>query len=131
MSAADVINCDKARYIGFQIKKNLGNVLVTEAKTKMANKITTLDSLYNEVKLPAFVNRLVALAQQSHKLVKYLEQKFAAMQPSLFNDGYISKPDKPSFGKVIISSESEYNVHTPNKNADIVLDGGAFLRKVK
>lgn len=131
MSAADVINCDKARYIGFQIQKNLGNVLVSEAKTKMANKITTLDSLYNEVKLPAFFNRLVALAQQSHKLVKYLEQKFAAMPPSLFNDGYISKTDKPAFGKVIISSESEYNFHAPNKNADIVLDGGAFLRKVK
>ena len=79
MSEADVINCDKARYIGFQIQKNLGNALVSEAKTKMANKITTLDSLYNEVKLPAFVNRLVALAQQSHKLVKYLEQKFTAM----------------------------------------------------
>lgn len=125
MSAAD--NCDKALYIGFQIQNNSSNVLVSEAKTKTANKITTLDSLYIEVKLPAFFNRLVALAQQSHKLVKYLEQKFAAMQPSLFNDGYISKPDKPSFGKVIISRESEYNVHAPNKNADILLYDGAFL----
>ena len=42
MSAADVINCDKARYIGFQIQKNLGNVLVSEAKTKMANKISRI-----------------------------------------------------------------------------------------
>ena len=65
----------------------------------MVNKNITLDFLYNEVKLTAFFNRSIALAQQSHKLDKYLEQKFAAMQLSLFNDGYISKPHKPSFGK--------------------------------
>ena len=79
----------------------------------------------------AMFNRMITVATREDNMEDFFYYELTREPMSLFKNGMIRKADKPSFRKVIMPEEEAIK-KDDIKNCDTcVLDGGAFLHRVR
>lgn len=99
-----------------------------------------LDALKNAVPIEqkmVYINpeilftRLTAISQQQGEMEMYFEYEMSAFPLSLFKDGLMRKPDKPSLRKVLMPESFAVQKDQLPKDLVYVVDGGALLHRVR
>ena len=133
----DGVNCDKTEQVGAKIHEYLNKVTVTEATIKRSHQVKSLDHLLPGIQVekkkvsinPTLLfSRLIAIVQREEDMAPFLEYELTTIPTSLFKDNAMRKTDKSrlaqAFKQAVQPSER-------NTRAIHVLDGGAFLHRVK
>ena len=111
----DFVNCEKAEQVGREIQKSFDNTPITKCTLKRKDVIRPISSLIN-VKSSKNANttidhqvmfvRLTAIAYRIDSIKNVFDFELTAYPLSLFKEGVMRKPDKPSLLKVLMSEES-------------------------
>lgn len=135
----DHINCDETELVGSIIQENLDDVSVAAASIKRSEQVRTLGYLTTGVKIgkhrvvidPTLLfTRLIAIAQREDNIEKYFEFELTVVPTSLFKETALRKPTKSQLANVITDGV-ELSQSANDKEATLVLDGGALLHRVK
>ena len=136
----DEVNCEKAEEVGLTIQKSLDDMSVTNASIKPKDLIKPLESLQhgNKVKggmanidSKVMFNRMIAVAETEESLEQFFEYELTSEPMSIFKDGMMRKPDKPSFRKVLLPDSESLTLEEINRKVISIVDGGALLHKVR
>lgn len=133
----DNVTCDIADEIGFQIQEKWNDLKFSEISLKKKDRVKTLAHLSNScvigneqlhVDANRLFHRLVILGERSLDITVYFRYELTQYPTSLFCNGLMRKPDKPSLYKRytadIMSSQFP-------RGSVFVVDGGCLLHKVK
>ena len=113
----DFVNFEKAEQVGREIQKSFDNTPITKCTLKRKDVIRPISSLIN-VKSSKNANttidhhyqvmfvRLTAIAYRIDSIKNVFDFELTAYPLSLFKEGVMRKPDKPSLLKVLMSEES-------------------------
>ena len=133
----DKVNCDCADEIGWDIHKQLNGRKFTLAKLHRTDKIKTLSDMVNVCKVGGdrisldpniLFSHLVLMAERTGRTSEYFAFELTSVPMSLFKNGYIRKPDKPSLYR---KSVGDFNKELLPCPARYVVDGGYLLCKVR
>lgn len=125
-----------AEAVGMAIHKKMDNIIFTDAKISKADHLKPLAFLYSNIKVgkkEMYINpltlftRLVAMVQREDDIEKFFEYELSTLTLSMFKDGMMRKADKPQLRKHLIDNK----VKESDSQGEIVLDGGALLRRVR
>lgn len=75
--------------------------------------------------------RLTAIAQQEDEIEKYFQYEMSVFPLSLFKDGLMRKPDKPSLRKAIMPDSAALQRDQLPERLFYVIDGGALIHRVR
>ena len=75
--------------------------------------------------------RLAAIAQQEDDVARYFYYELSVFPPSLFRDGLMRKPDKPSLRKSLMSETDAIQKDNLPTLVFYTVDGGALLHRVR
>ena len=107
----DEVNCEKTEEVGLTIQRSLDDVSVTNASIKRKDLVKPLESLQhgNKVKggmanidSKVIFNRMIAVAVREESLEQFFEYELTSEPISIFKEGMMRKPDKPSLRKVLL-----------------------------
>ena len=127
------VNCEKSKEIGFAIQRSLDNLSLKSATIKRKDQIKPLESLQHKSKEtssmtgidPKFMfNRLVAVAIREDNIGPYFNHELTHKPMSLFKEGMMRKPDKPSIQKVVMPDETVITRDAIGQYSVSVIDGG-------
>jgi len=136
----DKVNAEEAEKVGQQIQNGLDNCFYSDAKIKRSEQVTTLESLQNTKATKDGVtmadpckmfNRLITIASREDDLEPMFEYELTFEPMSLFKEGLMRKPDKPTLRKVIMPDEDAVKKDSIKGCEEYVLDGGALLHRVR
>ena len=136
----DNVNCEKAEEVGKQIQTGLDNVFFHDAKIKRKDQLINLHALQQsksignkeETTNPTLMfNRLITVAAHEEDLEPFFEFELTYEPMSLFKQGMMRDPDKPSLRKVIMSDINAAKKEEMGIPDSYVLDGGALLHRVR
>ena len=139
-SQVDEVNCEQCESIGEKIQTSLNDKSFNDASIKRKDQVKPLSSLRNTIskkvgeKLPdpkALFNRMVTIAEREENLERFFQYELTVEPMSLFQDGMMRKPDKPSLRKAIILEEDAMSKKDIEANCHFVIDGGALLHRVR
>ena len=137
----DHVNCEQAEEVGKTIQHGLDNILFDMAKVKRKDQITNLESLQNSMATKSkegmaepsiMFNWLITVAaMREDDLEPIFEFELTYEPMSLFKNGMMGKPDKPSLRKVIMCDKDAVRKEDIENTDNHVLDGGALLHRVR
>lgn len=76
-------------------------------------------------------NRMIAVAKREESIEQFFEIELTLEPMSMFKDGMMRKPDKPSLRKVLLPDSLSHTCEEINKQVTFIIDGGALLHKVR
>ena len=141
ITGTDSVSCDRAEEIGHVIQKSFDGVSLSNCSIPSKSVVRSLSFLANPGKSDKselisridnqvmFV-RLTAIADRMDNLESVFDYELTTEPMSLFKDGLMRKPDKPSLLKGLISVNCEVSDYDPNCTLTVV-DGGALLHRVR
>ena len=139
-SQVDNVNCEQAQVIGAKIQKSLDNKLINDDSIKRTEQLKSVASLRNNIckkggeRLPdpkALFYWMVTIAEREENLDQFFRYELTAEPMSLFKEGMMRKPDKPSLRKVNMPEEDAMPKKDVAPNSHFVIDGGALLHRVR
>jgi len=123
-----------------KIQKSLDNKLINDASIKRKDQLKSLASLRNNIckkegerlsDPKALFHRMVTIAEREENLEQFFQFELTAEPMSLFKDGMMRKPDKPSLRKIIMPEGDAIPKKDIAANSHFVIDGGALLHRVR
>jgi len=134
---SDNVTCDVAEEVGCKIHEKWNNMKYSDISARKHDKVKTLAQLSNtcvvgsdhiSVDVTRLFHRLIIVAERSMELAKFFRFELTQYPTSLFNNGFMRKPDKPALYRrfaVDLMSEQLPAIST------FVVDGGCLLHKIR
>lgn len=132
----DQVNCDQSDVIGWNIQEQWDGSKYGDIACKKSNQIKTLAHLINSCEIDKssvlidpihLFHRLVLVGERESNLRECFEFELTPYPMSLFKDGLMRKPDKPS---LYTDFTRGLNAFLPS-GTHFVVDGGYLLHKVR
>ena len=137
--ADDKINCDETESLGCSIQMKPDNLKFSEASIKRKDRVTTLASLNNQIKVKDRVfpvgpvqlfSRLILIMERSDYLIQYFKYELTPEPTSVFKDQMMRKDNKASLLPSLIQPTYQHDDKDDESIPNIVIDGGYLLRIV-
>ena len=135
----DKINCDKTEILCCSIQMKLDNLIFSEASIKRIDRVTTLASLNNQIKVKDRVfsvdpvqlfSRLILIMERSDNLTQYFKYELTPEPTSQFKDQMMRKNNKAYLLPSLVQPSYQHDDKDDESILNIVIDGGYSLRKV-
>ena len=136
----DSVNCEIAEEIGIKIQKGLDGSNISTASIKRKDMIKPLQSLIEEdnkskddtagIDPTVMFTRMIVVAEREDSLQPFFEYELTTEPMSLFKEGMMRKPDKPSLRKALIPDSASVSLDKIEKQVTSIIDGGALLHRV-
>ena len=110
----DDVNCERAEDIGEKNQTALDNTAYNNVSIKRKDQIKTLKFLHHDKTVSktggaafqsnAMFNRMITVAARQDNIEEFFHYELTQEPMSLFKNGMMRKPDKPSLRKVAYTS---------------------------
>jgi len=134
---SDNVTCDVAEETGSKIHQKWDGMKFVEIVASKRDKVKTLADLSNKcvvgsdhfsVDVSKLFHRLVIVAERSMELRKFFQFELTQYPTSLFSNGFMRKPDKPTLYKRFAA---ELMSEALPLKSTFVVDGGCMLHKIR
>ena len=129
------------KILGKKIPAALDNTAYKNASIKRKDQIKTLKFLQHDKTVSktggaafhsyAVFNRMITVAVREDNIEEFFHYELTQEPMSLFKNGMMKKPDKPSMRKVIMPEEEAIKKDDIKSCDTYVLDGGALIHRVR
>ena len=134
---SDVVNCDQAEQVGFEIQRSLDNIVVNQAASKRSKQVKIPATLLPDIKVNGdtihadpnvLFQRLIMLIDRAEDLTDCFDYELTRKPTSLFKDRLMKKPSKAQLGRELVKNSEILRENS--ENTTYVLDGGALLHRL-
>ena len=136
--ADDKINCDEKESLGCSIQVKLDNLKFSKVSIKWKDRVTTLTSLNNPIKvkdrvfsvdLVQLFSWLIVIMERSDHLMQYFKYKLTPESSSPCKDQMMRKGNKASLLPSLVQPTYQHDDTDDESIPNIIIDGCYFLRK--
>ena len=133
----DVVNCDQAEQVGFEIQRSLDNIVVKQAASKHSKQVKTLATLLPAIKVNGdtinpdpnvLFQRLIMLIDRAEDLTNCFDYELTPKPRSLFKDRLMKKSNKAQLGRELVKNSEILRENS--ENTTYVPDVGPLLHRV-